>query len=408
MLNKIIIAKYLKDNDQDGFYSDMMSDVNSVNPLSSEEKKILFSNTEDTLRQLDYFTDLGYFEKSSKLFNCIRYTYDLYYFYPLLSSKGKFLLPGNVFTATEVCIISEENVDEVIKDLTEFKSNVKSGLYPNILDFNFVTKDKYYSDVYEVRDKYFDSLFFFGDSITDLHTCIPLNFPHEGRETKKWATETRLDDISLENKNEIDISIEQLEWKKDRIGLIIRNSKAYWLYNNGREINFHDQIAKYQYGITNYLVPGFSSLENYLSRIFEDAVAYFLQEKYGYFTKIRNKPPYLGGKEIDVFGKNTNVDISYLICECKFRLRKNPITVEEISDFVDKTTIIKNQIDITNNETIKFWLVTNSEIIPVDCLTHAEKNNIKVMRAKLNSKWQRRSDWSVTEMKEVVKDIKSP
>lgn len=75
------------------------------------------------------------------------------------------------------------------------------------------------------------------------------------------------------------------------------------LLNNGNTVDFHDQIAKYEYGLIDYLDPGFSSLESYLSRIFEDAIAYFLQEKYEYFTKIRHKPHYLGGKEIDAFGK---------------------------------------------------------------------------------------------------------
>lgn len=121
MLNKIIIAKYLKDNDQTGFYSEMMSYIKSVNPLTPQEKSILFSDMDETLKQLDHLTNLGYFEKSSKLLNCVHYTYNLYYFYPLLFTRGNLLLPGDAYSITDVCIVPEDNLEDLKDNLHEFK-----------------------------------------------------------------------------------------------------------------------------------------------------------------------------------------------------------------------------------------------------------------------------------------------
>jgi hypothetical protein len=109
--------------------------------------------------------------------------------------------------------------------------------------------------------------------------------------------------------------------------MLILNGKAYWLMNDGNIINYNDFITHQIFGLPNYLEPGFASIENYLSRIFEDSVAQFLQNKYDYFTKVRTKPDYLGGQEIDVQGYLQQPRQS-LVCECKFRLRNNAITID--------------------------------------------------------------------------------
>jgi hypothetical protein len=108
----------------------------------------------------------------------------------------------------------------------------------------------------------------------------------------------------------------------------------------------HDKLTKEIFGILDYSEPGFASLENYLSRIFEDSLAQFLQNKYGYFTQVRVKPIYLDGKEIDVFA-NKPMPRAFTVCECKFRLRNNPIILDELKSFNNKSIKIKlvNTID---------------------------------------------------------------
>ena len=61
--------------------------------------------------------------------------------------------------------------------------------------------------------------------------------------------------------------------------MLILNGKTYWLLSNGNIINYNDLITTQIFGLPNYLEPGFASVENYLSRIFEDSVAQFLQNR---------------------------------------------------------------------------------------------------------------------------------
>jgi hypothetical protein len=60
--------------------------------------------------------------------------------------------------------------------LEEFRKNVNSGIYPNILDFNYTVDKKFYSIIYEVKDRYFDSLYFFPEgSEIKLYSSSPMN-----------------------------------------------------------------------------------------------------------------------------------------------------------------------------------------------------------------------------------------
>ena len=177
---------------------------------------------------------------------------------------------------------------------------------------------------------YFDSLFFFtSDSEIKLYSSSPMNIPNKvGMDEKQWRQVKHLN-VKLADKNKIDEEISNLEWKRDRFGMLILNQKAYWLMKDGSIINYNDFITRQIFGIPDYLDPGFASVENYLSRIFEDSVAQFLQNEYEFFTRVRTKPDYLGGKEVDIeaYRKETRESI---ICECKFRLGNNAISIDEI------------------------------------------------------------------------------
>ena len=100
-------------------------------------------------------------------------------------------------------------------------------------------------------------------------------------------------------------------------------------------LSFLLPITRQIFGHPDYLEPGFASIENYLSRIFEDSVAQFLQNKFDSFTKVRTKPDYLGGKEIDVQAYSQQPR-QCLVCECKFRLGNNSITTDEFESFNEK------------------------------------------------------------------------
>ena len=96
-------------------------------------------------------------------------------------------------------MITSDRFGTIYKRLEEFKKNVNSGIYPNILDFKYTIDKKFYSTIYEVKDRYFDSLFFFAqDSENKLYTSLPLNIPNEERiDEKSWGGVRLLADSNL-------------------------------------------------------------------------------------------------------------------------------------------------------------------------------------------------------------------
>lgn len=72
------------------------------------------------------------------------------------------------------------------------------------------------------------SFFFSDNSEIKLYSSMPLNFPNEdGIDEKRWGGVKHLEDVNLSDRDKIDKEISNLEWKRDRIGMIILNGKAY-------------------------------------------------------------------------------------------------------------------------------------------------------------------------------------
>jgi hypothetical protein len=397
MANKFIIAKYIRDRDTNGFYDEMISDRQTANLLQEDNTATtLFQDVDNALNELDYLTDLGYVEKRDSEINCIKYRYTMYYSYPIILPVGNFQLVGSTYPMEQSIVSTANKFDSICSTLEEFKKNVRSGIYPNLLDFSYTVDKKFYSDVYEIKNTYFDSLFFFTyESWTELWSSSPLGIPNrEGFDEKKWRGVKQLVNVNLADKDKIDEEISSLEWKKDRFGMLILNGKAYWLMKDGNVINYNDFFTHQIFGLPDYLEPGFASIENYLSRIFEDSIAQFLQNKYNYFTKTRTKPAYLGGKEIDVEGYIQQPK-QYTICECKFRLGNNAITLDELESFNEKIDGIRHNYENEESNFLQFWLVTNTCNIESEAVQYANANDIYVKIASLPTNWHRRADWSV-------------
>jgi hypothetical protein len=89
--------------------------------------------------------------------------------------------------------------------------------------------------VFEIKNTYLDALSFFTyESGTQLWSSSPLNIPNKaGFDEKRWQGVKHLANVNLADKNKIDKEISNLEWKRDRFGMLILNGKAYWLMNDG-------------------------------------------------------------------------------------------------------------------------------------------------------------------------------
>src|SRR6188472_2897904 len=161
MANKFIIAKYIRDRNTNGFYNEMISDRQTAHLLEEDNTIMLFQDVDEALKELEYLTDLGYIEKKNSEINCIKYQYTLYYSYPIILPMGNLQLVGSVYPIEVLVVNTADKFEAIYSKLEELKKNVRSGIYPNLLDFNYTVDKKFYSEVYEIKNTYFDSLFFF-------------------------------------------------------------------------------------------------------------------------------------------------------------------------------------------------------------------------------------------------------
>lgn len=147
---------------------------------------------------------------------------------------------------------------------------------------------------------------------------------------------------------------------------------------------------------------------NLQARYFEMCVQEFLRSKYGYTDVVtRYRPPYLKGKEIDVYARKGRTGERKIItvCECKLTFEKSEIGLEEIGDFPEVASIVRQyELGLTIKEggsaRIEAWLVTNATV-PSHIVEILRQNDIEVMIAQLPSNWRKRGDWKIIEMKKV-------
>jgi len=112
---------------------------------------------------------------------------------------------------------------------------------------------------------------------------------------------------------------------------------------------------------------------NLQARHFEMCVQEFLQSKYGYTNIItRYKPPYLKGKEIDVYARKGRIGERKIItvCECKLRFEKREIQLKEIADFLKVASKVRQyESELITREggsvKIEVWLITNTTVSPL-------------------------------------------
>ena len=149
------------------------------------------------------------------------------------------------------------------------------------------------------------------------------------------------------------------------------------------------------------------AFENLQAKHFETCVQELLRSKYGYTDVIaRYRPPYLEGKEIDVYARKGIIGErkAVTICECKLRFEKRDIQLEEIANFLEVALKVRqHESELIAKEggstKIEAWLITNSIVSP-GALETLRKNDIRVMIAKLPLYWHKRGDWKIIEIKE--------
>lgn len=135
MANKFIVAKYIQDKDMNGFFNEMISDRETANFLKKNDTiALIFQNVEGAIKELEDLMNIGYLEKMNTEVSRIEYEYKLYSSYPVILPIGDFQLSGHVYPIKEKIMCTSNRFGMIYKKLEEFKKNVNSGIYPNMLD----------------------------------------------------------------------------------------------------------------------------------------------------------------------------------------------------------------------------------------------------------------------------------
>jgi len=239
-----------------------------------------------------------------------------------------------------------------------------------------------------IEAKYGERLRFFGDK-DELNTILGWQSPGI------WRTGVQFLEYELEHDMVDGVVIEAAIEFSEKFATVVSSItiQDLWLLKSGLK------------RVT--LTEAIETFENLQARYFEICVQEFLRVKYGYSDVItRYKPPYLKGKEIDVYARKGMIGERKFItiCECKLRFENREIQQEEIRDFLEVASKVRqHELELTAQDggsaKMEAWLVTNSTVSP-SALETLRKNDIQVLTAKLPSNWYMRGDWKIIEMKE--------
>lgn len=354
-------------------------------------------------KALDVLVKLGYVEKHDDTIYFVNYTYVAHPYLP-------FVLPSGIvgITSPTQRVISNlrleskqyANFEESAKT---FRVQIKAGKHRHIPRFDYGIGFQYETTIYEIKDRYFDAIFVNYDEENKkliVHLTEPFVQSFNKRDHKNWRQIKEIDqNLFLSGSAAIDKEIDSLEWKKKLIGIILYNDEAYFLSKKTEKDETEDS-SNGSFRMPNFLDEGGYSYENYLSRIFEDAVADYLRQNHQYDAVARTKPPYLEGKELDVFAEKGLPLKNITVCECKFRPVNpdSPITISEVQEFGEKAKKVEEHHRKSGVAKFWFWLVTNTDKLEEGVDEYSKKIGIEIKKVHLPKNWKERSDWSVVKI----------
>ena len=352
---------------------------------------------DSTIGALEFLTELGYLEKRNDTIYKIGFFYEVYPYKPVVTPLGYVGISSPMTYHYETLTLDSKQYQAFDETAPSLKNQVSAGMHKHITKFDYGVNFSYDTTIYEVKDLYFDAIWIDclePEGKLTVELVEPFIQSSSKRDRKNWRKIREVDpELFLSDSKELGKLIDELEWKKRSIGCIIYNDKAYTIVP--REIAQGRVEENDSMGIPRFLDKGVYSYENTRSRIFEDAVADYLQDKYQYALTARFKPCYLEGKEIDVFAEKGTKQKTYTICECKFRQNDSPITMDELRYFQQKIEKVKNIENKRGEAKFYFWFVTNIDDLENGLREYSKQVGIELMKAHLSGNWEKRSDWSV-------------
>jgi hypothetical protein len=301
---KTVIARISKEN---------LSSESLKDPEVSEQVErfgyydVATIKCESALKSLEHLVQLGYVDKrTDTIYNVNLHYKALHHLLPYVLPDGRLEISSLSSSFNKIVKLDSRQY-KTFKDSVRIFTNqilVKQGGHKYITEFDYSEEFYYKTQIYEVKDKYFDALFLtYSDSTKSLVTeLVKPEVLSKGENNKKnWIKVEEIDsNIFLSESKKVDVLIDQLDWKKKFIGIIIHDGKAYIATQHNIETSKEKKNESLKTTDNWLAIP----YENFISRIFEDATAEYFKEKHYYHSaKTRYKPPYLKPKEIDVFAE---------------------------------------------------------------------------------------------------------
>ena len=394
---------------------EMLSETQLKDPKINEQIKKLGEYRTETkiqeknIKALDQLVKLKYVKKTKEKIYRVYFNFIAHPYIPHVYPGGRFgILSSTKFSFTHFDFYEKE-YKIFFETAKEFENERKSGNHTHITTFEFHLGFSYDTEVYELKDDFFDAMSL---NISSSNKKLIGHFTKPEIRQKCKGTEIiekkNLKSLSefteeqfLKGSEEMRKEVKKLDWKKNIVGIIKGfDNRIYTIPKLVRAKKSKKQNSLDVFQSPNFFGKKLYSLENITARIFEDSIAEYIRNNEHYSTTTRYIPSYLG-KEIDIFGeRGSKKNKEIILCEAKFRFDEIPITKDELTHFHQKAGIIKKNESKKENISFRFWFVTTTKKIEPDAKKFLQETKIEFMVAKLPTNWKKQSDWTVTKISE--------
>ena len=148
----------------------------------------------EILDVLDFFVKLGYVDKYTDTIHQISFHYAVHPYVPYISPSGRLGISGSSTSSTKIIELDSKSYSDFVRTARDFQNQRVSGKHPHITEFNYGENFHYQSDVYEVKDRYFDAIEIgYRDGLLNVYLTDPGIRTRNKTPRKLWKRAKQLD-----------------------------------------------------------------------------------------------------------------------------------------------------------------------------------------------------------------------
>lgn len=183
------------------------------------------------LDALDFLSKIGYLSKRSDRINNVGMNYIAHPYLPHTSPTGVLGITSRSSSPYTRFDLNSGQFELFKESATKFRDQVVAGQHPHIRGFQWGVILSYETDIYELKDRYFDALhvsYSSNDGKLGVWLTEPFAESHEGKFSKNWKRLEAVDsEMFLNDISKVDSLVDGLPWKKKAIGILIYNDEAW-------------------------------------------------------------------------------------------------------------------------------------------------------------------------------------